>query len=85
MKVRLKLFASLRELTGVEDETLDIPEHISTLGELRDHLRSRGESWSQALDAKRAIRGAINQRMAQESDALHEGDEIAFFPPVTGG
>lgn len=85
MKVRLKLFASLRELTGVEDETLDIPEHISTLGELRNYLRSRGESWSQALDAKRAIRGAINQRMAQESDALHEGDEIAFFPPVTGG
>lgn len=85
MKIRLKLFASLRELTGVEDETLEIPGQINTLGELRNHLRGRGEAWSQALDAKRAIRGAINQRMAQESDALHDGDEVAFFPPVTGG
>lgn len=85
MKVRLKLFASLRELTGVEDEVLEIPGHINTLGQLRDHLRGRGGAWSEALDAKRAIRGAVNQRMAQESDALRDGDEIAFFPPVTGG
>lgn len=85
MKVRLKLFASLREITGVEDETLEIPAHVVTLGDLRAHLRGRGDIWSQALDAKRAIRGAINQRMAQESDALRDGDEIAFFPPVTGG
>lgn len=85
MRVRLKLFASLREHTGVEDEVIEIPGHVATLGDLRDHLRGRGESWAQALDAKRAIRGAINQRMAQETDVLSEGDEVAFFPPVTGG
>lgn len=85
MKVQLKLFASLREVTGVEDETLEIPAHVVTLGDLRAHLRSRGDVWSRAMDAKRAIRGAINQRMAQESDTLRDGDEIAFFPPVTGG
>lgn len=85
MKVRLKLFASLRELTGVDDEMLDLPANVTTLGQLRDHLRSRGSAWTQALDAKRAIRGAINQRMAQEADVLHDGDEVAFFPPVTGG
>jgi molybdopterin synthase sulfur carrier subunit len=85
MKVRLKLFASLRELTGVEDENLDLPADVLSLGQLRDYLRGRGEAWATALDTQRAIRGAINQRMAQESDPLHEGDEVAFFPPVTGG
>ena len=85
MNVRLKLFASLREQTGVEDENLALPDSVATLGQLREHLRGRGETWSHALDTGRAIRGAINQRMAQESDSLRDGDEVAFFPPVTGG
>jgi molybdopterin synthase sulfur carrier subunit len=85
MRIRLRLFASLREQTGLEDEWVDLPAGIQSLAELRTHLRSRGPSWADALDAKRAVRGAINQRMAGENDAISEGDEVAFFPPVTGG
>lgn len=85
MKVHLKLFASLREITGVEFEHLDVPEQVKTLADFRAYLRGRGDLWAQALDQQRAIRGAINQRMATEDDLIRDGDEVAFFPPVTGG
>ena len=85
MTITLKLFASLRERTGVSEERLVLPANVLTLGALRDHLRGRDDVWSEALDAGRAVRGAINQRMAQESDPVADGDEVAFFPPVTGG
>ena len=83
--IHLKLFASLRELTGTGEEALALPDHVETLAQLRELLRSRDSRWSEALDPQRAIRGAINQRMAQESDPVRDGDEVAFFPPVTGG
>jgi sulfur-carrier protein len=85
MAIRLRLFASIREQTGVEEETLALPDQIATLGELREHLRARGPSWSECLDPAKAIRGAVNQRMAQDQEPVKDGDEIAFFPPVTGG
>jgi molybdopterin synthase sulfur carrier subunit len=85
MKIRLRLFASLREITGVEFEEIDLPADVDTLGALREFLQRRGGEWTQALDPARAIRGAINQRMSTESDTIANGDEVAFFPPVTGG
>lgn len=85
MRIRLRLFASLRELTEWDDQVLEIAAEQMTLSELRAHLSMRGEHWSAALDSERAVRGAINQRMAQESDLVRDGDEVAFFPPVTGG
>lgn len=85
MAIQLKLFAALREQTGVEFEELDLPAGVATLGELRARLRSRDPRWEEALDPAKATRGAINQRMAQETDAIKDGDEVAFFPPVTGG
>jgi len=85
MKIQLKLFASLREITGVEFEQLDLPDQVQTLADLRAYLQGRGQGWAEALSEKKAIRGAINQRMASETDPVSEGDEVAFFPPVTGG
>jgi sulfur-carrier protein len=85
MAIRLRLFASIREQTGVEEETLALPAQIATLGELREFLRARGPGWSECLDPAKAVRGAVNQRMAQDQEPLKDGDEVAFFPPVTGG
>ena len=85
MKIRLRLFASLREITQWDDQRLEIPADQLTLAELRGQLSDRGEAWSAALDPSRAIRGAINQSMAKDMDIVRDGDEVAFFPPVTGG
>ncbi len=85
MKIRLRLFASLRELTQWDDQWLEFPAEQMTLAELRGLLSERGETWSAALDPSRAIRGAVNQGMAKDTDVVRDGDEVAFFPPVTGG
>jgi sulfur-carrier protein len=85
MKIQLKLFASLREITGVEFEQIELPDQVRTLADVRAHLQGRSPVWAQALSEKKAIRGAINQRMVSEQDLVRDGDEVAFFPPVTGG
>ena len=85
MAIRLRLFASIREHTGVEEESLELPQGVQTLGALRERLRERGPGWAECLDKSKAVRGAVNQRMANDDEPVHDGDEIAFFPPVTGG
>jgi molybdopterin synthase sulfur carrier subunit len=85
MAIRLRLFASIREQTGVEEERLELPAGIDSLGALRAHLRGRDATWSESLDLSKGVRGAVNQRMADEQALVRDGDEVAFFPPVTGG
>ncbi len=81
--VRLKFFASLREKLG-EGEALALPDG-STAADARAALRARGGAHAEALAAGRAVRSALNQKMCAESAVLADGDELAFFPPVTGG
>ena len=83
MKVTVRYFASVREAMGTGMELLDT--QASTLAALRADLIARGGAGAEALAPGRAVRMALNQRMAAESDALFEGAEVAFFPPVTGG
>ncbi|CAM3862598.1 MoaD/ThiS family protein [Roseateles saccharophilus] len=81
--VRLRFFASLREKLG-EGEALALPAG-STVGAAREALQARGGLHAEALARGRAVRAALNQKMAPESAVLADGDELAFFPPVTGG
>jgi molybdopterin synthase sulfur carrier subunit len=83
MKVNVRYFAAIREAVGQSSETLDT--QATTLAELRDALIARGDVWAQALSRERAVRAALDQSLCDESTALHEGCEVAFFPPVTGG
>ena len=85
MKVRLLFFASLRERLGTTGEEFDAPASVSTVGGLREHLCSRGGAWAEVFAPARNVRAAVNQDMAQPTARLKGGDEIAFFPPVTGG
>ena len=85
MKVRLLFFASLRERLGKAGEEVDVPPNVTTVGALREHLRSRGGAWAEVFAPTRAVRAAINQDMVQPAAAIKAGDEVAFFPPVTGG
>ena len=83
MKVRLLYFAAIREALGREAETLDT--QAATLAVLRDELIARGDPYAAALARGKAVRAALDRAMRDESAALHDGAEVAFFPPVTGG
>jgi molybdopterin synthase sulfur carrier subunit len=83
MKLNVKYFASIRELVGVSTQVLDT--QAATLGALRDELIAQGGAHAEGLARGRAVRMAVNQIMSDESAALVEGAEVAFFPPVTGG
>ena len=85
MKVRLLFFASLREQLGQAAEEIDVPPTVTTVGALKEHLRGRGGAWANVFAPTRSVRAAINQEMAQVGAPIKGGDEIAFFPPVTGG
>ncbi len=83
--VTVLYFARLREALGRAHEEIALPGSVIDLAGLRDLLVSRGGAWSQELAAARAVRAAVNQEMAAADTPVKDGDEIAFFPPVTGG
>jgi sulfur-carrier protein len=83
MKVTVRYFASVREAVGVGSESMDTG--AATLAGLRDELIARGGAHAAALARGKSVRMALDQARADESAALREGAEVAFFPPVTGG
>ena len=85
MQVKVLYFASLRDKIGKPGEMIDIPGEASTLAGVREALVARGEPWDSAFKNLRRIRGAVNQEMAEDDAAVKDGDEVALFPPVTGG
>lgn len=85
MNVKILFFASLREQLGSSNMQLELPPGVATVAALRAHLMIRGDVWQRALGERRALRVAVNQDMAQPMTPLKAGDEVAFFPPVTGG
>ena len=83
MKITVRYFASIREAIGQGSEAVDTA--ATTLGTLRDELIARGGAHATSLARGKAVRMALNQVLSAEDVALHEGAEVAFFPPVTGG
>lgn len=84
MSIKVLYFASLRETLGYSHETLTLPGTIDTVAALRGHLAKRGGAW-EALQEGGNVRVAINQEMVGPEAPVRDRDEIAFFPPVTGG
>ncbi|HPP82039.1 MAG TPA: MoaD/ThiS family protein [Rubrivivax sp.] len=83
MKIRVRYFASLREALGA-DESVELPAG-SSVAVLRDALVARGGRHAEVLARGRAVCAAVAQVMADDSQPLSDGAEVAFFPPVTGG
>ena len=83
--IKVLYFARLREALGTGSEEIALPQSVSTLAGLRGLLLARGGAWSEELAATRRVRAAVNQTMADGDTAIADGDEVAFFPPVTGG
>lgn len=80
--IKVLFFAQVRELTGTD--RLELEHRYSTVEELRNALSQRGERWALALEKKKLLL-AVNHTFVQPDHPLTSGDEIAFFPPVTGG
>ena len=84
MRVHVRYFASLREVLGPE-ETVELGDHGATVAVLRDTLCALGGRHAEVLARGRPVRAALNRTLVPESAGLSEGDEVGFFPPVTGG
>lgn len=82
-QITVRYFASIREALGVGSESVQTT--AATVGALRAELMGKSEAASQALAEGRAVRMALNQDMCDGAAMLKSGDEVAFFPPVTGG
>jgi len=85
MKVTVRFFASVKEQLGKDAEEIELPAAIGTVAALRAHLTKRGGDWQTVFSETKLVRAAVNQEMAQPGAAIKAGDEVAFFPPVTGG
>lgn len=80
--INVLFFAQVRELTGSAGLTVD--GEYATVEALRAALAAKGERWTLALESGRLL-AAVNQTLVSPQHPLHSGDEVAFFPPVTGG
>lgn len=83
--ITLLYFARLREALGTGGEQLALPAGVNTLCALRAHLGQRGEAWAKEMAEDRNLRAAVNQTVVVADAPVADGDEVAFFPPVTGG
>jgi molybdopterin synthase sulfur carrier subunit len=85
MKVKLFYFAKVREAIGIDREELDLGSNIKTVSDLIEVLKGRGSHWQDMFSMSTTFRMAVNQEMVEATHKISANDEVAFFPPITGG
>lgn len=83
--IKLLYFARLREALGTAQEEIAIPNDVTDIQQLMAWLARRGSAWQEEFTGCRPLRAAINQELVDNTAAIRDGVEVAFFPPVTGG
>lgn len=83
--MRILYFAWVRERVGKAEETLEPPASVVTVSDLMQWLSSRGEEYAHAFEQAKVIRAAIDKRHVKPDTEIGGAQEIAFFPPMTGG
>jgi molybdopterin synthase sulfur carrier subunit len=85
--IKVLFFGQLRDVLGTDSLGFDINEFagkVLDVAQFRAHLQAKGDLWQEYLDSERSL-VAVNQTMATETALIKGDDEVAFFPPVTGG
>lgn len=83
--MKILYFAWLRTTIGCAEEEITLPDDVSCVKDVLDHLRNKGGAYAQALGEDKVIRVALNQDYVQDDASVSNDDEFAIFPPVTGG
>ena len=85
MNIKVLYFARIKEAVNYSTEEITLPNEIFTITALKNYLAQRGEVWANLFNGKQNIRAAINHELVADVAVIKAGDEVAFFPPVTGG
>ncbi len=83
--MKLRYFAWLRSRIGTSEEEVEKPAEVRTVADLLDWLVHRGPGYEAALARREIVRVAVNHDHVRPGHVLHDDDEVALFPPVTGG
>jgi molybdopterin synthase sulfur carrier subunit len=85
MHIKVLYFARIKEALNYSTEDIQLPEDVQTITALKNFLSLRGDTWADLFNGKQTVRAAINHELVDNLAIIHAGDEVAFFPPVTGG
>jgi len=85
MHIKILYFARLKEVVNYSNEDIELPSTVNTIMALKNHLSLRGENWANLFNGKQVVRAAINHALVDDLAHINANDEVAFFPPVTGG
>ncbi|HEX5539890.1 MAG TPA: molybdopterin converting factor subunit 1 [Methylophilaceae bacterium] len=83
--IKVLYFARLKESLKYSIEDLTLPQGVNDISALKAHLASRGGAWQEMFAGQQIVRAAINHSVVADNTIINDGDEVAFFPPVTGG
>jgi len=83
--IKVLYFARLKESLNYSTEDMHLPADVTNVSQLKAYLAKRGEAWTNLFSGKQPIRAAINHALVDNDAVIKDGDEVAFFPPVTGG
>lgn len=83
--MKLVYFAWVRQRVGLAEEDVTPPSHVLTVGELVEWLKGRGPGYAAAFADPAVVKAAVNREFARPDRRLQPGDEVALFPPMTGG
>ena len=81
----IKYFSWIKEHVGKSEELIELPDHINNVNELINYLNELYKKYSLILEKKNLIKIAVNKTYSSFDTNISNNDEIAFFPPVTGG